>query len=358
MILVLLVPLLLQGTPLDACTTFCIHHGDELIFGRNYDWAIGVGLVVVNKRSMAKTAIVAPTDKPAAWTSKYGSVTFNQFGRELPMGGMNEAGLVVEVMWMEKTKYPSPDERLALRELGWVQYQLDNCKSVSEVIATDSKIRITGDSAPIHYLVCDESGSAAAIEFLDGKMVIHEAGTLPVTALTNNTYADSIRYAKRFEGFGGEDPVKNTTSSLDRFVQAGDRVRQYKDMKNIDITDHAFGTLKIVSQGEYTMWSIVYDVKNRSIRFRTKVSPAIKSLDFKAFDFSGATPCRVLDIDTKKPGDAAPAFVDYTTEINKKLIVESWKNTSFLKGTPDAILEMVASFPKTIKYVGEEVEKK
>ena len=35
---------------------------------------------------------------PASWVSKYGSVTFNQYGRELPTGGMNEAGLVVETI--------------------------------------------------------------------------------------------------------------------------------------------------------------------------------------------------------------------------------------------------------------------
>ena len=79
------------------------------------------------------------------------------------MGGMNETGLVVEVMWLQGTKYPARDERPALRELSWVQYQLDNCCTIGEVIATDSKIRITGDSAPIHYLVCDTSGNAAVL---------------------------------------------------------------------------------------------------------------------------------------------------------------------------------------------------
>ena len=358
MIVVLLVPLFLVGPSLDACSTFVIKDGERLVFGRNYDWGVGVGLVMVNKRNMAKTALIAPTDKPARWISKFGSITFNQYGRELPMGGMNEAGLVVEVMWMNKTKYPAPDERTALRELGWVQYQLDNCKSVSEVIATDSKIRITGDSAPIHFLVCDESGAVAAVEFLEGKMKVHEADTLPVTALTNNTYAESIQYAKLYEGLGGKRPVENTTSSLDRFVQAGDRAMRYRSMKNIDIIDYAFGTLKIVSQGDFTRWSIVYDVKNRAIRFRTREAPAIKSLDFKAFDFSGTTPCRVLEIDTKKPGDAAAAFVDYTTEINKKLVYESWKKTSFLKGTPDAVLDMLAAYPKTIKCVEDAAENK
>jgi choloylglycine hydrolase len=32
--------------------------------------------------------------KTISWISKYGSITFNQYGREFPTGGMNEKGLV------------------------------------------------------------------------------------------------------------------------------------------------------------------------------------------------------------------------------------------------------------------------
>ena len=81
-----------------ACTTFCIDDGEKLVFGRNYDWGIGVGLVMVNKRGLSKTALLfSPTEVPARWVSKYGSVTFNQYGREFPTGGINEKGLVPEL---------------------------------------------------------------------------------------------------------------------------------------------------------------------------------------------------------------------------------------------------------------------
>src|SRR5436305_3006577 len=84
--------------PALACTTFCLKNRGEVLFGGNYDWDIGDGLVFVNKRGVAKTAADVDSPNPAKWVSEYGSVTFNQYGRENPMGGMNEAGLVVEVM--------------------------------------------------------------------------------------------------------------------------------------------------------------------------------------------------------------------------------------------------------------------
>jgi len=72
-----------------------------------------------------KTALLYPetVGQPAKWVSAYGSVTFNQFGRELPLGRMNEAGLVIEIMWLTQTEYPHSDRRPALRELQWAQYQ-------------------------------------------------------------------------------------------------------------------------------------------------------------------------------------------------------------------------------------------
>ena len=107
--------LLLPVPEATACTTFCLKRGSQAVFGKNYDWGVGDGLVIVNKRGVAKTALIPPQEKPARWVSRYGSLTFNQYGRELPSGGMNEAGLALELMWLDETRYPAPDGRPARR---------------------------------------------------------------------------------------------------------------------------------------------------------------------------------------------------------------------------------------------------
>lgn len=163
-----------------ACTTFCLDDNGQRIFGRNYDWDVEDCLIVVNKRGVAKTSY--SQTHPAKWISRYGSVTFNQYGRELPQGGMNEAGLVVETMWLSPTEYPAPDARAEVGELQWVQYQLDTAGSVADVIASDAAIRILREnSSPIHFLVCDCKGDCASIEFLGGKMVVHTEEAMPAT---------------------------------------------------------------------------------------------------------------------------------------------------------------------------------
>ena len=88
----------LYGTDsLYACLTFCLENGGNIVYGRNFDWPVETGAVFVNPRNIKKKAFVFPLDeKPMTWVSKYGSVTFNQFSIEVPVGGMNETGLVIE----------------------------------------------------------------------------------------------------------------------------------------------------------------------------------------------------------------------------------------------------------------------
>jgi len=308
---------------------------------------VAVGLVIVNKRNLVKTAMVDPPDTPPTWTSKYGSITFNQYGRELPMGGLNEAGLVIEQMLLPETRYPSPDDRPALRELAWIQYQLDNCRSVDEVIATDSKVRILDFSVPIHFLVSDRSGEVATVEFLEGEMVVHRGDSLLISALANSPYSDSLEYLESFQGFGGDRTVSRSANSLDRFVRAACGVVDYEASSEEETIDYAFGILEDVSQ-QGTRWSIVYDSDRLAIHFRTAKSPAIKTLALESFDFSPAKPCLILDIDAPKPGDTRARFVEYSTEANRKLIFESWKNTEFLVDTPDEYLNRVAEYPESI----------
>ena len=84
------------------------------------------------------------------------------------MGGLNQAGVVIELMWLDDTEYPARDQRSPLTVLEWIQYQLDTAASVADVIASDARVRIQGQT-PLHYLVGDRSGGTATIEFLEWK---------------------------------------------------------------------------------------------------------------------------------------------------------------------------------------------
>lgn len=328
-----------------SCTTFYLDHENLRIFGKNYDWSLGDGLVIVNKRGVLKTAIKfkGAVGQPANWTSKYGSVTFNQYGRELPMGGMNEAGLVVEMMALSEAEYPVTDSRPYISSLQWIQYQLDSFSRVEEVIASDSQIRIPPlRSGPgTHYLVSDRAGDCASIEFLDGKMVLHTSETLPVKALANSTYAASVKFWKK----ATTQPSDHSTHSLYRFTRAANMVKKYDPKSSKSAVHYAFDILKTVAQGYMTRWSIVYDINNSCIFFRTDGNSKLRHVYLKKLDFSCRTPVKVLDINDALSGDVTDKFLDYTQQINRSLIGNAFKKTYFLWGSPEEEIDRVSRYP-------------
>jgi choloylglycine hydrolase len=327
-----------------ACTTFCLRSNGEVLFGKNYDWNIGYGMVVTNKRGIAKTAMPETEgDRPASWVSKYGSITFNQFGREFPSGGMNEAGLAIELMWLDETKYPARDARPSVGTLGWIQHQLDTCATVQEVLDRADQIRISSE-VPIHYLVCDASGASASVEFLDGRLVCHESAP----ALANDTYARSAAYAKRFAGFGGHEPVRGGRGSLDRFARAAAAMKAYDPSRGRAPVEYAFGVLDDVAQGDYTQWSIVYDLKRLRVYFRTHDSREIKHADLRSFDLACGTAVRALDVNAPLAGDVSGRFTDYTRERNRALIDASFGGVEFLAKTPATVRDALATYPESL----------
>lgn len=331
----------------DACSTFCFQSQDGPVFGKNYDWNVGAGMLIVNKRGVEKAAVTE--DNPATWVSRFGSVTFNQYGREFPCGGMNEAGLVVELMWLDGTEYPEPDGRSGVTTLQWIQYQLDNSASVADVIASDERIRIIrGGAAPVHFLVADSSGACAAVEFLGGKMVVHTGGSMPMHALTNDTYEQSVDYAHRFRGVAD---LPRTNRSLDRFVRAAHMADGFVGDSRGAVA-HAFGVLRDVSQGEFTRWSIVYDIAARRVHFRTRAHEGVRYVDLSSLSFDCVTPVVVIDVNAPHSGDLGDALVPYTREANQALIATSFRQTDFLRDTAPEAIERLSRVPDTMPCAG------
>jgi choloylglycine hydrolase len=319
-----------------ACTTFVIRDGDRAVFGKNLDWIAGDGLVIVNQRGLAKEAFPGRRGEPARWIPKYGSVTFNQVGKELPYGGINEAGLVVEQMMLNESVYPVPDARPTMSVCQWIQYQLDNFATVEEVIASDSLVRISPASTPLHFLVLDAAGGAATVEFLEGGMVYHMGDDLPVEVLANSTYAESISCLRRGDGAG-------RNSSLRRFLDAAYMIDEFEAAEGNPVVEYAFKVLERVDQGDFTRWSIVYDVANMRVYFRTLESPRVKYIDAAELDYGCGSRRVALDMHAAAEGPVNDLFVDYTAEMNLDVILRTFKNFAehgFLDASESYLMEL------------------
>jgi len=347
---------------LNACTTFVIHQKNLLLFGRNLDWPTGTGLAMINQRNLEKVALIDSSEKPAKWISKFGSITFNQVGRDLPYGGMNENGLVVEQMTLDQTVYPSRDNRSGIGACQWIQYQLDNYSTIEEVIQSNTILRIVDGIAKLHFLVCDRSGHTVSIEFLNGKMVCHTESDLPVQVLANSTYAESmICY--------NDNGDTQSNRSLYNFVTAAHQVKHPDFPDDTSAISYAFSVLHSVSQGLATKWSIVYDITNMKVHFKIFETPTIvgeqkiftkqppydpvtKIVDFKGLNFDCSAKMKVLDLNCDIEGIVNQSLTDYSTDINKEFIAKAFtffKNWGIPIDLKEPELVYLAKYPESFR---------
>lgn len=354
---------------LEACSTFLLEKEHQFLLAKSYDWIVEDGLIVVNKRHIAKQAMTL--DHPIQWVSKYGSVIFTQAGRELPMGGMNETGLTIELMWLDDTIYPLPDSRSTLYELQWIQYQLDTASSVEEVLASDKILRIDRNSKSlIHFIILDNTGNSAIIEFINGKMVVCVQKEMQVPVLTNNIYQKSLEFLKEHQGFGGEKKPLEGFASLDRFVRISTLLQKFSSSTDSADPASAFRILSHVANFEETSgeeasfknieqlirakWNIVYDISHKEIHFKTASNQKVRTIRLNAFNFDGDTDVQVLDLQTPLVGDVSLGFIPYSYELNRNLIDRYYGQVPFLKELSDEIREITARYPETTYHVGHQ----
>lgn len=307
-----------------ACTSFVVKKDNQVLLAKNLDWEISNGIILVNKKGVFKTAY-CDGHRKLSWTSRYGSVTFNQFGKEFPLGGMNEKGLVIEELnsWGQT---PETDSKYQLNEFQWTQFCLDNFANVEELLDGIDSIVIVPLFINLHYLATDSHGNSAIVEFYNGKAYLYNGVSLPYPVLSNNHYENSLGYLGNFLGFGGDMEVRPDNSSGGRFVKVTSMLKIGKQRDTIE--DTAFEILDSVRQDD-TQWSIVYDISTRSIHYKTMENRTVRTIELKDLDFTCKTPVLFVDINNNDTPNEKPAFRKLSQADNKQLLVDVFQKYNF-----------------------------
>lgn len=102
--------------------------------GRSMDWKTDMhSNLWVFPRGMKRNGETG--ENSLEWTSRYGSVVTSAF-EIASTDGMNEKGLVANLLWLPETEYPVRDKnKPGLAITAWVQYMLDNFATVEEAVA-------------------------------------------------------------------------------------------------------------------------------------------------------------------------------------------------------------------------------
>ncbi len=327
---VLLGWLVLVGSAAYACTRV-VYQGPEqtIITARSMDWRDEIPADLwLFPRGMERQGMVG--DHSLRWTSRYGSIVTSAFGMS-STDGMNEKGLVANLLWLAESQYPVFDGRKkGLTVAAWVQYVLDSYVSVDEAVKALRKepfvvvsANIPGSNrfATLHLSLSDATGDNAILEYIDGKLVIHHDKSY--TVMTNSpVFERQLALNEYWRDIGGTVMLPGTNRAADRFVRASfyiNAIPQTSDTQKalasvFSVIRNASVPFGISSEQEpnisSTRWRTVADHKHRVYYFENVLTPNTFWVDISKADFNKGATVKKLPLANHETytGDALPQF--------------------------------------------------
>ncbi len=190
----------LLGNAAHACTGIrLIAEDGTVVHARTMEFAIDIHSdVIMVPRAYARVGTTPDGKEGLKWKAKYASVGANGVGLPVLFDGLNERGLAAGTFYFPTSAgympYTAADagKTIAQWEVGsWI---LENFASVEEVKANIGNIVVPavvfggwGFAPEAHYIVHDASGKSIVIEYVGGKLNIHDN---PLGVITNSPTFD------------------------------------------------------------------------------------------------------------------------------------------------------------------------
>jgi penicillin V acylase-like amidase (Ntn superfamily) len=316
----------------NACTRV-VYQGPNgtIITARSMDWRDEIPANLwLFPRGMERQGEVGPNS--LKWKSKYGSIIASAWDIATA-DGMNEKGLVANLLWLTESEYQKFDkegDKKGLTIAAWGQYVLDNFATVDEAVDELQKesFVIVSDYIPgttlftaLHLSISDATGDNAIFQFIGGKLVIYHGKSYQV--MTNSPiFEEQLAIMSYWQGIPGTIWLPGTNRSADRFVRASYYINAIPQTDDIRIAVASvfsvirncsvpFGISSIEEPNiSSTRWRSVSDQKNLVYYFETALTPNVFWVDFSKMDFSENAPVKKLSVENDETyeGSAHDSF--------------------------------------------------
>lgn len=301
-----------------ACTRV-VYKGPNgtVITARSMDWKDDIAANIwVFPRGISRSGEAGP--QSFTWVSKYGSVISSAWDIATT-DGLNEKGLVANVLWLVESSYPKFDPQGTKKGIAisaWAQYVLDNFATVGEAVAAlkDEPFVVVSDYVPgttkfttLHLSISDATGDNAIFEYIDGKLIIHHDPSY--TVMTNSPIFDQqLALNSYWQGIPGTVMLPGTNRAADRFVRASYYINAIPQTEDTRIAvASVFSVIRncsvpfgISSETEpnisSTRWRSVADQKNKVYYFETVLTPNTFWVDLTKFDLQEGAKTMMLDL--------------------------------------------------------------
>lgn len=287
------------------------------------------------------------------WKATYGYVFLDGMNFDIVTDGMNEAGLSFEALYLpglaQYQVVPPGQNKQALPYFMLGDWILGSFKNIDElrealpnIYVFEQKLPGLGDMVfPLHFSVYDASGKGLVIEYINGKLNIHEnkLGILTnapsydwhLTNLNNYVHlrpvnpppviAEGIQFAATGQGFGMIG-LPGDISPPSRFVKTAVLADVVLPADNavgvLNLAQHIINNVDIPrglarepESGKYinetTQWTVFKDLTHKVFYYRTYDDFSLRSVSLDKVDFSEKAPRLKMPI-------ASPQFVQDMTD--------------------------------------------
>ncbi len=320
--------------PAHACTDFrIIAQDNSVMVTRSMEFALDMKANLRNASRGKSHQSTTPNRKPGlSWTSKYGYLYLDGLNIDAVIDGMNEQGLAFEYLYLPgETEYQPVTEGSDTHALSYIHlgdWVLGNFKDVEEVRKALQNVVVYAEKVPnmgnmifpLHAIIHDAHGKGIVVEFVGGKMRIHDnnlgvATNSPtydwhitnlrnygnLTPFTPNpVIASGITFAATGQG-AGMVGLPGDTSPPSRFVKTAlllTTVFQVPDASGalnlaqhiINNVDIPLGLVREAKTGkavnEYTQWVVFKDLTNRIFYYRTYGDLSLRAITFDKMSFA------------------------------------------------------------------------
>ncbi|WP_417380727.1 linear amide C-N hydrolase [Gimesia sp.] len=286
----------------------------ETVTGRTMDWKEDLqSNLWIFPRGMSRDGGLGTAS--LSWTSQYGSVVASLYEGGTA-DGMNEAGLVANLLYLVESEYPADDDpRPAIVISAWAQYVLDQFATVEEAVNELRKetfrmvtvVAPNGAAGTVHLSLSDPSGDSAIFEYIGGELKIHHGRQHQV--MTNSpVFDEQIALNKYWQQIGGTVMLPGTNRAADRFARASFYINACTQTANPrEAASSVFSVMRNVSVPRgistpdqpnisSTIWRTVSDQKQKIYFYEDTASPGMVWVDLNQIDFSPGSGTRKLTL--------------------------------------------------------------
>lgn len=311
--------------PAECCTRALFVGSDEVVLtGRSMDWEEDMRSDLwAFPRGIERDG--AAGSNSIKWTAKYGSLIVSGYNVGTA-DGMNEKGLVANVLYLAESDYGKPNGKRPLLSISlWAQYVLDLFATVSEAVDALKQqpffilapVLPNGSQAQLHLSISDPTGDSAIFEYVNGELVVHHGKQYQV--MTNSPiFVKQLALNAYWKEIGGLTFLPGTNRAADRFARASFLIGAIPKkaatsfmtaVPHHDFVNQAIASvlgvirsvsipLGITTPGEpniaSTLWRTVSDQKNKVYFFDSATSPNTFWVPLADLDFKKGAPIKTL----------------------------------------------------------------